>query len=157
MAAYEDDPEHCRPTFILLRELRDRLRGLVGEHHPLNHLSMGMSNDFEMAVEEGATLVRLGSVLFEGLDMIEVADHAEGLVLPVRAQPGAKRVGVQGEQAGALKVAVNAPPQDGRANDALTEALRKALGLKRSQVQLIGGADEPRQALFDPRAGAGGT
>ena len=71
--------------------------------------------------------------------MIAVTDHAEGLILPVRAQPGARRVGVQGEQAGALKVAVTAPAQDGRANDALTEALREALGLKRSQVALIGG------------------
>jgi uncharacterized protein (TIGR00251 family) len=71
--------------------------------------------------------------------MIAVTEHAEGLILPVRAQPGARRVGVLGEQAGALKVAVTAPPQDGRANDALTDALRTALGLKRSQVELVGG------------------
>jgi uncharacterized protein (TIGR00251 family) len=71
--------------------------------------------------------------------MIALAAHAEGWVLPVRAQPGARRAGVQGEQAGALKVAVMAPPQDGRANQALTETLREALGLKRSQVELIGG------------------
>ena len=71
--------------------------------------------------------------------MIAVADHADGLILPVRAQPGARRVGVQGEQAGALKVAVTAPAQDGRANDALTDAVRAALGLKRSQVELVGG------------------
>jgi PLP dependent protein len=67
MAAYEDDPEHCRPTFRLLRELRDRLKALVGAAHPLSELSMGMTNDFEVAVEEGATMVRLGTVLFEGL------------------------------------------------------------------------------------------
>jgi uncharacterized protein len=71
--------------------------------------------------------------------MIAVADHAEGCVLPVRAQPGARRAGVQGEQAGALKVAVTAPPEDGRANQALVEVLRKELGVKRSQVELIGG------------------
>src|SRR6516165_4668986 len=71
--------------------------------------------------------------------MVVIAEHAEGCILPVRAQPGARRVGVLGEQAGALKVAVTAPPQDGRANDALTDALRTALGLKRSQVELIGG------------------
>jgi uncharacterized protein len=71
--------------------------------------------------------------------MIAVMDHAEGCVLPVRAQPGARRAGVQGEQAGALKVAVTAPPEDGRANQALVEELRKALGVKRSQVELIGG------------------
>ena len=71
--------------------------------------------------------------------MIAVADHAEGCVLPVRAQPGARRAGMQGERAGALKVAVTAPPEDGRANQALIEELRKALGVKRSQVELIGG------------------
>ena len=72
--------------------------------------------------------------------MIAVTEHAEGLLLPVRAQPGARRNGVQGEQAGALKVAVTAPPQDGRANEALAEVLRAALGLKRSQLELVGGA-----------------
>jgi uncharacterized protein len=72
--------------------------------------------------------------------MIAVTEHAEGLVLPVRAQPGARRNGVQGEQAGALKVAVSAPPQDGRANEALAEVLRAALGLKRSQLELAAGA-----------------
>jgi uncharacterized protein (TIGR00251 family) len=71
--------------------------------------------------------------------MIAVRDHAEGCVLPVRAQPGARRAGVQGEQAGALKIAVTAPPEGGRANQALVELLRKALGVKRSQVELIGG------------------
>jgi uncharacterized protein (TIGR00251 family) len=71
--------------------------------------------------------------------MIVLMDHAEGCVLPVRAQPGARRAGVQGEQAGALKIAVTEPPEDGRANRALVEALRDALGVKRSQVELIGG------------------
>jgi pyridoxal phosphate enzyme (YggS family) len=67
MAAYDDDPGRSRPAFAALRELRDRLKGLVGEAQPLGQLSMGMSNDFELAVEEGATLVRLGTVLFGGL------------------------------------------------------------------------------------------
>jgi pyridoxal phosphate enzyme (YggS family) len=66
MAAYEEDPERTRPTFQSLRELRDRLAAELGR--PLPHLSMGMSNDFEIAIEEGATLVRLGTVLFEGID-----------------------------------------------------------------------------------------
>jgi pyridoxal phosphate enzyme (YggS family) len=66
MAAYEDDPERTRPTFAALRTLRDRLSAQLGR--PLPHLSMGMSNDFEIAVEEGATLVRLGTVLFEGIE-----------------------------------------------------------------------------------------
>src|SRR5438034_7919160 len=71
--------------------------------------------------------------------MIAITEHPEGCLLPVRAQPGARRTGVLGEQAGALKVAVTAPPEDGRANKALVEALREALGLKRSQVELLSG------------------
>jgi uncharacterized protein (TIGR00251 family) len=71
--------------------------------------------------------------------VIVITEHAEGCVLPVRAQPGARKAGVLGEQGGALKVAVTAPPEDGRANKALTEALRDLLGLKRSQVELLGG------------------
>lgn len=72
--------------------------------------------------------------------MIVLTDHVEGLLLHVRAQPGAKRNSVQGEHAGALKVAVTAPAQDGRANAALVEVLREALGLKRSQIELAAGA-----------------
>jgi uncharacterized protein (TIGR00251 family) len=71
--------------------------------------------------------------------MIQLTDHAEGCVLPVRAQPGARRAGIQGEQNGALKVAVTAPPEGGRANQALTELLRDELGLKRSQLELLSG------------------
>jgi pyridoxal phosphate enzyme (YggS family) len=67
MAAPESDAERCRSTFALLRELRDQLGEQIGHVHPVRDLSMGMSNDFEVAIEEGATLVRLGSVLFEGL------------------------------------------------------------------------------------------
>jgi uncharacterized protein (TIGR00251 family) len=72
--------------------------------------------------------------------MIAITEHAEGCVLPVRAQPGARKPGVLGEQAGALKVAVTAPPEGGRANQALAEVLCEALGLRRSQVELLGGA-----------------
>jgi pyridoxal phosphate enzyme (YggS family) len=68
MAAYEENPEKCRPTFVALRELRDRLRESVGSAHPLTDLSMGMSNDFEIAVEEGVTLVRIGTALFAGCE-----------------------------------------------------------------------------------------
>jgi pyridoxal phosphate enzyme (YggS family) len=64
MAPLEGDPERCRPVFAGLRHVRDRLQRELGESQTLRHLSMGMSNDFEVAVEEGATLLRLGSVLF---------------------------------------------------------------------------------------------
>ena len=60
MAPHADDPEAARPVFAALRGLRDELGGV----DRLPELSMGMSGDFEVAVEEGATHVRLGSVLF---------------------------------------------------------------------------------------------
>jgi pyridoxal phosphate enzyme (YggS family) len=57
-----EDTEHARPHFRRLRELRDRCRSETGVALP--ELSMGMSHDFEIAVEEGATWVRLGTALF---------------------------------------------------------------------------------------------
>ena len=66
MAPFVSDPEEARPVFRGLRELRDRLAPLFAPHFDITHLSMGMSNDYEVAVEEGATLVRLGSTLFSG-------------------------------------------------------------------------------------------
>lgn len=59
---FEEDPEASRPSFRTLRQLRDRLQDAVG--HPLPHLSMGMSHDFEVAISEGATHVRVGSAIF---------------------------------------------------------------------------------------------
>lgn len=56
------EPEATRPVFRGLRELRDRLQDELGA--PLPVLSMGMSNDYEIAIEEGATWVRVGSALF---------------------------------------------------------------------------------------------
>ena len=63
MAPLVDDPEEVRPVFRRLRELRDRLckRPCVCDWR---QLSMGMSNDFEVAIEEGATIVRIGSAIF---------------------------------------------------------------------------------------------
>jgi pyridoxal phosphate enzyme (YggS family) len=68
MAAYTEDPEEARSTFASLRQMREQLRPSIPSPHDLRHLSMGMSNDFEVAIEEGATLLRLGTVLFEGVN-----------------------------------------------------------------------------------------
>ena len=57
-----DDPELSRPWFRRLRELRDRAAWLLAR--PLPELSMGMTDDFEIAIEEGATLVRVGRAIF---------------------------------------------------------------------------------------------
>src|SRR6186997_897629 len=72
--------------------------------------------------------------------MILVSEHEEGCILAVRVQPGARKSGVKGEQAGALKLAVTAPPEDGRANLAVVELLAELLGVKRKQVELVVGA-----------------
>jgi pyridoxal phosphate enzyme (YggS family) len=66
IAPLVDDPEDVRPVFRALRELRNRLREAVplGEDGGWRELSMGMSDDFAVAIEEGATLVRLGRALF---------------------------------------------------------------------------------------------
>ncbi|MSQ96181.1 MAG: YggS family pyridoxal phosphate-dependent enzyme [Gemmataceae bacterium] len=66
MAALQE-PEACRPTFVAMGKLRNQMRTLLVGSHAVEHLSMGMSNDFEIAIEEGATFIRLGSVLFEGI------------------------------------------------------------------------------------------
>jgi len=61
MAPAVGDPQEARPYFRKLRGLKDQINGLT-------HLSMGMSNDFEAAIEEGATIVRIGRAIFEGLE-----------------------------------------------------------------------------------------
>ena len=63
MAPYVENPEETRPVFRQLKELRDKLNEENRYREPIPHLSMGMSNDFEVAIEEGATWIRLGSVL----------------------------------------------------------------------------------------------
>lgn len=68
MAGLEGDLDDARREFASLRELRDRLQPLCPSGVILKELSMGMSGDFEAAIEEGATLVRIGSALFEGLE-----------------------------------------------------------------------------------------
>ena len=61
---YHEDPEQVRPYFRRLRELAERLSSENIPHVSFNQLSMGMSHDFEIAIEEGATTVRVGSAIF---------------------------------------------------------------------------------------------
>lgn len=79
---------------------------------------------------------------------MNISKHSEGAILAVRAQPGAKRNVVLGEHTGALKVAVTAPPEDGRANASLVEVLRDWLGVKRSQVEIVGGQTNRNKTLL---------
>ncbi len=61
MPPYFDEPEMSRPYYVRLRELKEKM---VTEGLPLKELSMGMSNDFEIAIQEGATYVRVGTAIF---------------------------------------------------------------------------------------------
>ena len=78
---FTEDPEGARPYFRQLRELRDRLaaRNLPGRR--LDVLSMGMSHDFEVAIEEGSTCVRIGTAIF--------GDRAQTMI-PIRDTPPAR-------------------------------------------------------------------
>jgi hypothetical protein len=71
--------------------------------------------------------------------MIALEVSSKGIVLPIKAQPGAKRNGITGEHAGALKVSVSQAPEKGKANDALVAVIADALGLKRGQIELMSG------------------
>jgi PLP dependent protein len=62
IAPWTADPEKVRPIFRQMRELKQRCEHLLDV--PLPHLSMGMSGDYEVAIEEGATMVRIGTLLF---------------------------------------------------------------------------------------------
>jgi pyridoxal phosphate enzyme (YggS family) len=66
LPAAVDDPEAARPYFRALRDVRERLLARGIDASMLQELSMGMSHDFEVAIEEGATLVRVGTAIFGG-------------------------------------------------------------------------------------------
>jgi hypothetical protein len=66
MAPLVDDPELARPSFTRLRRLRDMLRSCNIANTDIKELSMGMTQDFEVAIEEGATIVRIGTAIFNG-------------------------------------------------------------------------------------------
>lgn len=71
--------------------------------------------------------------------MIQLERHAQGVVLPVRAHPGARREEVRGEHGGALKVSVAAAPEKGKANRALAALLATTFELRKADVELLSG------------------
>jgi uncharacterized protein (TIGR00251 family) len=79
--------------------------------------------------------------------VIAIVPHAEGAIVSVVGQPGSKRNGVLGERAGAIRIAVTAPPEKGKANAAIQSVLAENLGCKTAQVSLISGAAS-RQKRF---------
>ncbi len=72
MAPQSDDPDDARPVFRALHDFRNELTTLTDGGLNIPHLSMGMSGDFEVAIEEGSTLVRIGSSLFAGCEEAEI-------------------------------------------------------------------------------------
>jgi uncharacterized protein (TIGR00251 family) len=80
--------------------------------------------------------------------MIELLDHPDGVVLPVKAQPGAGQNAIRGEQNGMLKVSVTQIAEKGKANRSLIEVLAKGLGLKRSQIELIAGETQSQKRFL---------
>ena len=73
MAPWYEDPEMTRPGFSALRQIGEKIRDRGVQGFEFRHLSMGMTNDYTVAVEEGATLVRIGSAIFsEGLTGKEI-------------------------------------------------------------------------------------
>jgi uncharacterized protein (TIGR00251 family) len=71
--------------------------------------------------------------------MIDLQPHPQGVILPVRAQPGARCNEIRGRQDGCLKVCVTQSPEKGKANKALVALLSKTLSLRKSQLELIAG------------------
>jgi uncharacterized protein (TIGR00251 family) len=83
-------------------------------------------------------------------DAIEatVEATADGVIIRVRAQPGARRNGVTGVREGELCVAVTAPPDRGRANDAIVKALAETLKVPRSRVKILSGETNRHKRLM---------
>jgi uncharacterized protein len=71
--------------------------------------------------------------------MIDLESRADCVIVPVHAQPGAKKNGITGVHAGRLKIAVTQAPDKGKANQALVQVLAELLDLKRSQISLLTG------------------
>ena len=79
---------------------------------------------------------------------VQLQETTAGIVLPVKAQPGARRNGVVGEHAGSLKVAVTQAPEKGQANEAIIEVLADLLELKRNQLRLVSGATSSQKRFL---------
>ena len=80
--------------------------------------------------------------------MIALEPHAEGWVLPVKAQPGASSNGIRGEWNGMLKVCVTQAPEKGKANQAIIAVLANAFALRKSQIELLNGDTDSRKKFL---------
>ena len=74
-----------------------------------------------------------------GVSEVAITENAEGATFAVRVHPGARRTGIKGEHDGALKLELQTPPVDGRANEALVEFVAKWLGVAKGAVTIVSG------------------
>ena len=87
------------------------------------------------------------SEIAEELGSLQLEKRPEGVLLPIKAKPGAGRNEIRGVQDGALKAAVTQVPEKGKANKAILELLAKTLKLRKSQISLVSG-DTASQKVF---------
>ena len=80
--------------------------------------------------------------------MIRLETHPEGVILSVRAAPGARQNEIRGEYDGALKIAVTQAPEKGKANQALIALLAQVLQLRKSNIELLSGATSSQKRFL---------
>jgi len=80
--------------------------------------------------------------------MIQLREHEHGTILPIRAQPGARRDELRGEQDGRLKVCVTQAPEKGKANKAIIALLAKQLAVRKSQLSLVSGETSSQKDIL---------
>ena len=80
--------------------------------------------------------------------MLDLEQIENGVILPVRAHAGARRNSILGIRAGALRVAVTAAPEKGKANQAIIALLSKTLGVSKSAIEIVSGETSPQKRLL---------
>ena len=80
--------------------------------------------------------------------MLDLEEQVDGVVLPIRAHAGARRNAILGARAGALRVAVTAAPEKGKANQAIVALLSKTLGIAKSSIELVAGETSPQKRVL---------
>ena len=80
--------------------------------------------------------------------MLDLEEQVDGVVLPIRAHAAARRNAILGARAGALRVAVTAAPEKGKANQAIVALLSKTLGIAKSSIELVAGETSPQKRVL---------
>ncbi len=80
--------------------------------------------------------------------MLEFEQSEQGVVLPIRAHAGSRRNAILGVRAGALRVAVTAAPEKGKANQAIIAVLSKTLGISKSSIEIVSGETSSQKRLL---------